>query len=130
MIVVDASALVEWMTDAAGRSDDVAVLLARDAHWVTTEHLLVEAMSAFRLLWLGGGLDDAQFDELARRLASYELDVWPTRPLLPRIRELAHNATTYDAAYIALAEEVGAPLVTTDAKLAAVPGIRCTILGP
>lgn len=44
--------------------------------------------------------------------------------LLPRIWELRENVTAYDAAYIALAEALAAPLVTTDAKLARASGIR------
>lgn len=39
------------------------------------------------------------------------------QPLLPRIWQLRHSITTYDAAYVALAEELDIPLVTCDAKL-------------
>jgi len=42
--------------------------------------------------------------------------------LLPRVWELRHNLTAYDAVYVALAEALGAPLVTRDARLAAAPG--------
>ena len=35
--------------------------------------------------------------------------------------------TAYDAAYIALAELIDAPLLTADAKLAATPGPTCAI---
>ena len=130
MIVVDASAFVEWMTDANYRSGAVAARLSADAHWAVPEHFLVEVANAIRGHWLGRRLDDDQFTELFDRLASYEFDVWPTRPLLPRIRQLAHNATTYDAAYLALAEELRVALVTTDAILAAAPGVHCQIVQP
>ena len=42
-------------------------------------------------------------------------------PLLERIFELRDNATAYDAAYLALAEELDAPLLTRDDALRAVP---------
>ena len=42
--------------------------------------------------------------------------------LLPRVWELRHNFTAYDAVYVALAEALDAPLVTRDARLAAAPG--------
>ena len=47
--------------------------------------------------------------------------------LLPRIWGLRHNMTAFDAAYVALAEVLDAPLVTTDARLAAAPGHAATI---
>jgi predicted nucleic acid-binding protein len=48
-------------------------------------------------------------------------------PLLPRMWELRTNLTGYDAAYVALAEVLEAPLVTADAKLASSPGHRVQI---
>jgi len=47
--------------------------------------------------------------------------------LLERCWELRANLTTYDAAYVALAELIDAPLVTLDSRLADAPGPRCTI---
>lgn len=41
---------------------------------------------------------------------------------LPRIWELRHNVTAYDAAYLALAEILAAPLVTRNASLASAAG--------
>jgi len=38
-----------------------------------------------------------------------------------------HNLTAYDAAYIALAEVLHAPLVTCDRALASAPGHRATV---
>ncbi len=39
-----------------------------------------------------------------------------------------HNLSAYDATYVALAEGLGATsLLTTDAKVAAAPGVACDI---
>lgn len=47
--------------------------------------------------------------------------------LLPRIWELRDNLTAYDAAYVALAEALDAPLLTRDRRIAAAPGHRARI---
>ena len=44
-----------------------------------------------------------------------------------RIWELLKNVTAYDAVYLALAEAIGATLLTRDVKLAATPGHGATI---
>jgi len=44
-----------------------------------------------------------------------------------RAYELRSNVTPYDASYVALAEGLSCPLVSADARLARVPGIRCHV---
>jgi predicted nucleic acid-binding protein len=51
----------------------------------------------------------------------------PHVPLLHRCWELRHNLTTYDAAYVALAELLDAALLTADRRLARASGIRCEV---
>ena len=46
----------------------------------------------------------------------------PHQDLLPRVWSLRGNLTAYDAAYVALAEALDAPLLTRDRRLAAAPG--------
>jgi len=48
-------------------------------------------------------------------------------PRLERIWNLRGNLTAYGAAYIALAEALDAPLVTTDTRLAQARGNRVTV---
>lgn len=50
--------------------------------------------------------------------------------LLRRIWELNANVTAYDAAYVALAELLAVPLLTSDGRLAKAPGLRCQIEHP
>jgi predicted nucleic acid-binding protein len=42
--------------------------------------------------------------------------------LLPRVWQLRHNFSAYDAAYVGLAEKLRAPLITRDGRLANAPG--------
>lgn len=48
-------------------------------------------------------------------------------PLAWRSWELRSNLTPYDASYVALAELLGAPLLTVDRRLARAPQVRCPI---
>lgn len=60
-----------------------------------------------------------------RHLAGFPIRRMPLAPLLERMWQLRDNLTPYDAAYVALAERLGADLVTCDAKLAGAAGAGC-----
>lgn len=60
-------------------------------------------------------------------LIDLPLSVFPTAPLLRRTWILRHSMTAYDASYVALAEALGCPLLTADARLANAPGAQCTV---
>jgi predicted nucleic acid-binding protein len=57
-------------------------------------------------------------DAAALDLRSLRVARWPHAPLAERAWALRARLTAYDAAYVALAEELDAELVTTDARLA------------
>jgi predicted nucleic acid-binding protein len=50
------------------------------------------------------------------------------RPLLSRVWELRDAITAYDAAYVALAEQLDVPLLTCDAELDRANGHRAEIV--
>ena len=52
---------------------------------------------------------------------------YPYTPFLGRIWELRDNLTAYVAAYVALAEALGAPLITKDARLERAPGNHAAV---
>lgn len=58
------------------------------------------------------------------------VELFPYRMCAARVWELRENVTAYDAWYVALAEELGAPLATLDLRLSRAPGIRCELSLP
>ena len=60
-------------------------------------------------------------------LRDLDLNRYPHDVLLNRIWELRNNASAYDAAYLALAEALDAPLLTSDAGMRSVPDARAVV---
>ena len=87
----------------------------------------VEALHALRRYFLRGDLSRDQSRLILSLLHEMKAVRYPHAPLAARIWELRENLTVYDAAYVALAEVLGAPLVTMDARLAQAPGIRAVV---
>lgn len=123
-IVIDASAAIRLMLTRP-RIDSLRDLVDGDEiHTVT--HFDIECISGLRNLWIRQSLSDEAFIQACDVPALLPVLRHPIHALTGRIAELRHNATAYDAAYIALAEAFGAPLLTDDRRLAATPGARCT----
>jgi predicted nucleic acid-binding protein len=127
VIVVDASLLVDALTDDGEVGAQAREALVADPHWVAPDHLRVEATSAIRGRWLGGKLADARADMAVRALNQLTVTYAPWEEVAERAWELRHNATPYDAAYLALAEVRGCPVVTTDRKLLGCSARRCQV---
>ena len=122
MIVVDASALLEVFlgTPEAAR---VAARISRSDTGLHAPHLIdMEVAQVVRRYARAGNIDAERGRGALEALRSLPLTRYPHTNLLPRIWELRTNLTAYDAAYVALAEALDAPLVTRDRRLAAAPG--------
>ena len=82
-------------------------------------HLIdLEVCQVLRRYWLNKDLTADRAAAAVEDFQSIRIIRYPHRIFLDRIWELRKNMTTYDAAYVAIAETIGAPLLTTDKKLA------------
>ena len=127
MIVVDASAAIEVLlgTSAGNR---LAERFFAEGETLHAPHLLdVEVAQVLRRYALAGQFGAARGADALEDLADFPIARYPHQPFLPRIWELRNNVTAYDAAYLALAEALAAPLVTRDAKLASAAGHRARV---
>jgi predicted nucleic acid-binding protein len=127
VIVVDASTLLEILLNTPGAAR-VAGRIFGAGETLHAPHLLdVEVCQVLRRYERTGELDAPRGQQAIQDLLDFPLTRYPHDVLLPRIWDLRHNATAYDAAYLALAEALGATLVTRDAALASVPARRVRI---
>ena len=130
MIVVDASAILEILlnTPAAER---VADRIFDERETLHAPHLIdLEVAQVLRRYDATGELPAERAAQALEDLAALPLRRYPHDMLVSRIWELRKNATAYDAAYLALAESLGATLVTRDARLARVPGVTVRVEVP
>lgn len=126
-VVVDASVMAEALDPSSSRTFRALDALAEDLSWIVPAHFLVEVASALRGRLLARAITEEQFLHALTTLRAADVDEHSIAPLLGRIAELAPNATTYDAAYVALAERHGVDVITMDATLARIPGATCTV---
>lgn len=131
MIVVDASVVVAALADD-GDDGDRARHRLRGEQLVAPSVIDLEVTAAWRRLAAAGDLDDRRAQLALDDLRSLRMQRLPHTPLLGRCWELRHNLTVYDAAYVALAEIMGLPLLTADRRLSGASGTRCEIelMGP
>lgn len=127
MIVVDASALAEvLLRGPAAAAVELRIHDMRET--LHAPHLIdVEVAHVVRRYAARRDIDVELGRAAIEDLADFPLHRHPHQSLLPRIWELRHNLSAYDAAYVALAETLDAPLVTRDGRLAASSGHRARI---
>ena len=101
--------------------------LAEDADWLAPHLVDAEVLSVIQTRHRLGDLDGTGASQAIEDLRSWPGERFAHRPLLDRAWELRDNVRGYDALYVALAEAMGAPLLTLDGRLSRAPGLRCEV---
>lgn len=126
MLVVDASVLAVALADD-GPDGDAARGRLRGETLAAPELVDLEVASVWRRQNRAGLLDNRRADLAITDLLALPMQRASHRALLVRCWELRENLTTYDAAYVALAEALAATLLTGDGRLARAAGPTCAI---
>lgn len=116
MIVIDASLALELLLATPRGLRHSEAVLGEERHAPTV--LDLEFAQALRRLTLTGGLSPERAGLALHLFCEWALIRHAHTPFLPRIWALRRSVSAYDAAYVALAEGLSAPLLTCDAKLA------------
>lgn len=128
-VVLDASAAVALLLDAGPVGDWVATRIT-GRHVAAPELVMYETANVLRRRATAGAVSTAEATLAHEDLRALALELWPYSLVAERVWQLRENVTVYDAAYVAVAELLGAELITLDARLARAPGVRCPVLVP
>jgi predicted nucleic acid-binding protein len=117
-VILDASAAVDLVLDREPMASWVRAEVLRAAR-IRAPHLIdVEVLAGVRRIFIAGGVDARRGEAALEDFVALPIVRFPHRRLVQRAWSLRENVSAADAMYIALAEALDAPLVTTDASLA------------
>lgn len=129
VVVVDASIVVAGLVDNGPDGLWAEHLLT--TNMLAAPHLLsAEVANVLRRATQAGRISPDAATLAHADLQSLRIDLFPYEPFAGRIWELRANVTCYDAWYVALAEYLGCPLATLDARLARATRVTCEIQIP
>lgn len=122
MIVLDASAALDWLLQTpAGQRIEQRIYSAGES--LHAPHLIdLEIAQVLRRLARENTVSERRAEEAIADLLDLRLTRYPHSLLLPRIWQLRNNLSAYDAAYVVLAEKLGATLLTRDGRLTSAVG--------
>jgi predicted nucleic acid-binding protein len=128
VIVIDASAMLEFLLSAPA-SAAIGNRISAAGEALHAPCLIdVEVVQTLRRFGMAKSLGPAHSRRAFEEYLDMRVERHPHDVLLPRIWELRHNLTAYDAAYVALAEALDAPLVTCDRAIGSAKGHRANVL--
>jgi predicted nucleic acid-binding protein len=122
VIVLDASAAVEWLLQTAVGQRIEARIYARKESLHAPHLIDLEVLQVLRRLVREGTFHERRAEEAVQDFLALRLTRYPHNAFLTPIWQHRHNFSAYDAAYVALAESLGAALLTRDGRLASCYG--------
>lgn len=128
-LVVDAAFVVAALVDN-GPDGRWAEPVLRSDHLAAPHLMPVETANILRRTAMAGDISQDTATLAHEDLLALRIDLVPYEPFAPRVWELRANVTAYDAWYVALAEDLAAPLATLDIKLSRATGPRCAFRTP
>jgi predicted nucleic acid-binding protein len=122
LIVLDASAVVDWLLQTtAGRQIEERIY-SRSESLHVPHFLDLEVAQVLRRLARESQISSERAGEAMEDLLDLRVTRYPHSILLPRIWQLRHNLSAYDATYVVLSEKLGATLISRDKRLASASG--------
>ena len=127
MIVLDASAAIDWLLQtSAGQQIDKRIYSRNES--LAAPHLLdLEVSQVFRRLVRDSAISAKRAEEAVNDLMDLQIARYPHHLFLQRIWQLRHNLSAYDAMYVGLAESLRATLITRDQRLGSASGHAAAI---
>lgn len=127
MIVLDASAAIDWLLQTSTGQRIERRIYSRNESLHAPHLLDVEVGQVLRRLVREGSVSASRAAQAIEDLLALRIARYPHFVMLPAIWQLRQNLSAYDAAYVVLAEELGATLLTSDRRLKDSPGITAQI---
>jgi predicted nucleic acid-binding protein len=125
--VVDSSVLVAVLVDS-GPAGQWAESIIGDGSLYAPELVRVEVTNILRRLERNRQISTAEANSAYEDLMQLSIELLSFGPFADRIWELRHAVTSYDAWYVAVAETLGLPLATLDARLSRAAGPQCRFM--
>lgn len=123
--VVDASLAFEYLLGTPlGLSVESMI---EDADLSAPELLDAEVLHALRRAVLRGELDERRARMAIVDLERWDIERHPHWEFMRAAWRHRHNVSAYDAFYVAVAEELGLPILTVDGRLARAPGLGVVV---
>ncbi len=124
--IIDASALVELLL-ASPRAPAV-IQAVSEAEVIAPDHVNVEVLNALRRMERTGQISPARAAEAVSDLIGMHLRRLPTASLLARAWQMRAHVEIRDGCYVAAAQALDAPLVTSDLRLSRAHGLGVPVI--